>query len=446
MQKYSASVVGLGFVGLATAVCFAKLGMRVLGIDIDRKKVSMISKGSAPFHEPRLEALLRESIRNGRVEVSNNVSLVANSPIIFITVGTPSKEDGSMEDRFLVSAARQIGSSTKRSKSYPLLVVKSTVIPGTLLNLIIPEVEKASGLKYGRGFGACCNPEFLREGSAVEDTLNPDRIVIGGNDKDTKTLREFYGGVYGKKLPGVIVTNLYNAELIKYANNAFLAMKISFINQIARICEELPGGDVSTVAEGIGLDKRISPLFLKAGLGFGGSCFPKDVKAFIQFSKRGGYRPPLAEATMRINFDQPLRAVEMAEEKLGDLKGKKVAVLGLAFKPDTDDMREAVSIRIIEELLRRGAKVSAHDPEAIDVAARIFENKINLERNVRKCLDGADCAILVTEWEDYARLRPQDFRGLMKRAFVIDGRRLFNKEKFSNSLEFAAIGLGNIRV
>lgn len=442
-MKYSASVVGLGFVGLATAVCFAKLGMRVLGVDIDKRKVSMISKGSAPFHEPGLEELLKESIRNGRVEVSNDVSLVANSPIIFIIVGTPSKEDGSMDDRYLLAAAKEIGTAIKRNKSYPLIVVKSTATPGTLLNLVIPEVEKASGLKYGRGFGACSNPEFLREGSAVEDTLNPDRIVIGGNAKDAKILREFYGKVYGKKLPKIIITSPYNAELVKYANNAFLAMKISFINQIARICEELPEGDVNVIADGIGLDKRISPLFLKAGLGFGGSCFPKDVKAFIQFSKKVGYRPPLAEATMRINFDQPLRAVEMAEERLGDLKGKKISLLGLAFKPDTDDMREAVSIRIVEELLKRGAKVSAHDPEAIDIAAGIFEGKISLERNVKKCLTGADCAILVTEWEDYARLQPQDFKKLMKRPLVIDGRRLFDKEKFSKSLEFVAMGLGS---
>ncbi|MBI2127402.1 MAG: UDP-glucose/GDP-mannose dehydrogenase family protein, partial [Thaumarchaeota archaeon] len=204
------------------------------------------------------------------------------------------------------------------------------------------------------------------------------------------------------------------------------------------------GGDVNVIAKGIGLDKRISPLFLKAGLGFGGSCFPKDVKAFIQFSKKIGYHPPLAEATMRINFDQPLWAVEMAEEKLGDLRGKKIALLGLAFKPDTDDMREAVSIRIVEELLKRGAKVSAHDPEAIDVATSIFEGKVSLERDVRKCLDAAECAILVTEWKDYAKLQPQDFKKMMKRAFVIDGRRLFDKEKFSKNLKFAAIGLGSI--
>jgi UDPglucose 6-dehydrogenase len=435
--------VGLGFVGLSTAVCFAKLGMKVLGIDVDKRKIAMIAKGRAPFHEPNLDKLLQESI-NENLQVSTNKKLIANTPIIFMVVGTPSRQDGSMDDKYLHSAARDVGSAIKGSKPYPLIVVKSTVIPGILLNLVIPEIEKSSGLRYGRGFGACSNPEFLREGSAIEDTLNPDRIIIGGSKKDTKILEGFYARIYGKKLPKTIITNPYNAELIKYANNAFLAMKVSFANSLARICEELPQGDVKVVAEGIGFDKRIGLPFLRAGLGFGGSCFPKDVRAFIEFSKKLGYAPPLAEATMRINKTQPLRAVKMAEDKIGSLRGKKVALLGLAFKPDTDDMREAVSIRIVDELLEKGAKVYAHDPKALETASSVFGKRIKLVSSAKECLKDADCAILVTEWKDYLALKPKDFKVLMKKPILIDGRRLFDADEFSKALDYAAIGLGRL--
>jgi len=439
--KYSVAIVGLGFVGLSTAGCFAKLGMNVLGVDVDKKKIAMVAKGHAPFHEPKLDRLLSECLGKS-FEVSTNVKLVANAPIVFVAVGTPSKEDGSMDEKYLRSAARAIGSAIKGGRSYPLIVVKSTVVPGTLLNLVVPEIEKASGLRYGRGFGACSNPEFLREGSAVEDTLKPDRIIIGGSKKDEKILESFYAKVYGKNLPKVITTNPNNAELIKYANNAFLAMKVSFANSLANICEKLPEGDVKVITEAIGLDKRIGPLFLRAGLGFGGSCFPKDIRAFIEFSKKLGHAPPLAEATLQINRVQPLRAVEMAEEKVGKLKGKKVSILGLAFKPDTDDMREAVSITIIEELLNKGAIVTAHDPKALENASTIFKKRMKLVSSAKECLKGADCAILVTEWKDYLTLRPKDFKALMKRPILIDGRRLFDAEEFSKSLDYGAIGLG----
>ena len=442
MPKYSVAVVGLGFVGLSTAACFAELGAKVLGVDIDRKKIATIEKGVLSFYEPGLKPILKKVIKDGSFTVSSNIRLVAQAPIIFIVVGTPSKEDGSMEDRFLLSVSRQIGAGIKGSNSYHLIVVKSTGIPGTSLKLVVPEIGKASGLKYGEGFGACSNPEFLREGSAIEDTLNPDRIIIGGRPKDTEMLKTFYKKIYGKKLPKVICTNPTNAELIKYANNAFLAMKISFINQIARVCEMLPESDITVISDGIGLDKRINPLFLRAGLGFGGSCFPKDVKAFIEFSKKLGYRPLLAEATMKINEDQAISAVKMAEGKLGNLEGKKIALLGLAFKPDTDDMREAVSITIVEELLKRKAKVFAHDPKAHNTAATIFSGKISLEKNAKACLKDADCAILVTEWKEYAALRPNAFTKLMKNPVLIDGRRLFNAYEFSKHLDFAAVGLG----
>lgn len=440
LQSHDVSIVGLGFVGLSTAVSFAKLGMKVAGIDIDNNKVSMISKGFAPFHEPGIKELL-EATRK-QFKVSTNMQLVRNSPLIFITVGTPSKEDGSIDIRFLIAASKAIGSAI-RGSNYPLIVVKSTVTPGTLMNVVVPEIERASGMSYGKDFGACSNPEFLREGRAIQDTLHPDRLIIGGSEKDANLLKSFYEKLYGKGMPRTIIASTYNAELIKYANNSFLAMKISFMNQIACICEKLPGGDVQVIAEGIGLDERIGKLFLGAGSGFGGSCFPKDIKALMHFSKRLGYSPPIVEATMKVNEDQPLRVVKMAEEKLGSLEGKKIAVLGLAFKPHTDDMREAVSVKIVEELLRKRANVSAHDPKALKNASLVFGDKIELVGDLNKCLKSADCAILVTEWDEYSKLEPDYFRSLMRKPIVIDGRRLFDPRRFSEQLEFAAIGLGN---
>lgn len=437
--KSDVSIIGLGFVGLTTAAAFAKLGMKVIGLDVDSDKVSKISKRVAPFHEPQLEELLLDSEKN--FSVSSKIELAGRSRIIFLTVGTPSRSDGSMETRFLIDAARNVGSAIKSSTDYPLVVVKSTVVPGTLLKVVIPEIEDASGMTYGTDFGACSNPEFLREGSAVYDTLNPDRLIIGGTKKDSAILLSFYKRLFGKKMPKTILTSPSNAELVKYSNNAFLAMKISFINQIARICESLPNADVQIVAEGIGLDKRIGRSFLSAGLGFGGSCFPKDVKALQHFSKSLGYDAPIVEATMKVNHDQPLRAVQIAEEKLNGLEGKKVAILGLAFKPDTDDMREAVSVKIIEELLQKGAIVSAHDPKALKTASLVLDDKVQLVSDKKDCLRGSDCALLVTEWDEYKTMKPEFFRDLMRSPVLIDGRRLYDPTQFAKVLDYSAIGL-----
>jgi UDPglucose 6-dehydrogenase len=287
------------------------------------------------------------------------------------------------------------------------------------------------------------NPEFLRQGSALEDTLNPDRIVIGEHDQASGDfLEKLYRDFYGEKRPPTVRTNLSTAELIKYANNAFLATKVSFINTVANICEKIPGTDVKVVAEAIGLDKRIGPLFLNAGLGYGGSCFPKDVKALIAYSKDLGYQHQLLEAVEDINQTQPLKAVQFCKRLLGDLKGKRVAVLGLAFKPNTDDMREARSIPIINQLIREGAKVTAYDPVATPIAKTLFENNIQYANSAIDCLKGSDCCILTTEWDEFKKLTPEDFIQHMNQPILIDGRRIYNPDKYSPKLRFAAIGLG----
>jgi UDPglucose 6-dehydrogenase len=323
------------------------------------------------------------------------------------------------------------------------VVVKSTVVPGTTENVVKPLLEKHSRKHCGFDFGLCMSPEFLREGSALYDTLHPDRIVIGEHDKKSgDTLDVLCRDFYEEEAPPIIRTNLPTAELIKYSNNAFLATKISFINTIANICEKIQGADVTAVANGIGLDHRINPRFSNAGLGYGGSCFPKDVKALIAFSNKLGYVPTILQEVQEVNENQPKHAVEKAKETLQELKGKKIAILGLAFKPDTDDMREARSIPIINQLLKEGASIVAYDPVAIPNAKSIFKEKIRYASLSIDCLKGADCCILVTEWDEFKKLTPEDFMQNMKQPTLIDGRRIYNPEKFSQKLEFTAVGLG----
>ena len=286
------------------------------------------------------------------------------------------------------------------------------------------------------------NPEFLREGSALQDTLHPDRIVIGEYDKKSgDTLEALYRDFYAEEMSPLIRTNLPTAELIKYANNAFLATKISFINQMANICEKIPGADVTVVAKGIGLDKRIGPFFLNAGLGYGGSCLPKDVKALIALSKNLGYEPTLFNATEEVNKAQPYKAVELCKRILGGLQGKRIAIMGLSFKPGTDDMREAVSIKIINQLLKEKARVITYDPKAIPNAKKIFGIDIEYSSSAIECIKGAHCCILVTEWNEFKKLTPEDFIQNMRQPCLVDGRRIYEPKQFSQKLKFKAIGL-----
>jgi len=288
------------------------------------------------------------------------------------------------------------------------------------------------------------NPEFLREGSALHDFFNPDRLIIGQHDKKSGDLLEnIYRGFFDNKMPPTIRTNLPTAELIKYANNAFLATKISFINTIANICEKTRGVDVTAIAKGIGLDKRIAQAFLNAGLGYGGSCIPKDVKTLTAYAKKLGYNPELLEAVENVNEAQPYKAVRLCKNFLGDIKNKKIAILGLSFKPNTDDMRESRSIPIINQLLKEGAKITSYDPVAMPKAKTIFQNKIRYASSSIECLKEADCCILITEWEEFKKLKPRDFTQNMKQHILIDGRRIYNSAEFSKKLKFIAIGLGH---
>lgn len=441
---YRISVVGTGFVGLCTAACFADRGYKVLASTKNKEKAGLVNNGIAPFYEPSLNEMLRKGVKSGRLKaVLGREEAVLRSDVSFITVGTPSKRDGSINLRFIRQTAKEIGKALKKKKEKHLVVVKSTVVPGTTENVVKPILEKSSSKKCGGDLLLCFNPEFLREGVAIHDTLYPDFIVIGEYDKKSGDfLEELYQGFYKDGLPPILRTNPATAELIKYVNNSFLASKISFINTIANICEKIPGVDVKTVAEAIGKDRRISPRFLRAGLGWGGSCFPKDVKALIAFSKSLGYEPTMLETAWKVNEDQVKHAVAMVKEKLGTLKGKKIAILGLSFKPDTDDMREARSVKIIKKLLKEGAAVTAYDPKAVPNARRILGDKIKYTASAVKCLRDADCCILVTEWEELKELEPEHFIKNMRQPILIDGRRIYDLEKFSEKLHYIGIGLG----
>ncbi len=446
MKKQSKiSVIGSGYVGLCTAVALASKGYSVLACDVDETKIEKINKGIPPFHEPGLQEKLKESIAKGylRGVVGQIDRVILKTDLTFVAVGTPSRPDGSIDLQYIESAAKSIGKALKQKNTYHITIIKSTVVPGTTQSIVKPALEGKSRKKCGVDFGLCMNPEFLRQGSAFQDTVDADRVVIGSFDKQSgDALEDLYRGFYSGNVPPIIRTTLSTAELIKYASNSMLATKISFINTIANICEKIPGADIKVVATAMGLDKRIGSLFLDAGLGYGGSCFPKDVKALIACSKAFGYSPELLESTESVNKMQPLKAVEFCKQQIGSLEGKKIAILGLAFKPDTDDMREARVIPIVNALLKEGAFVVAYDPVAMPMAKTIFKNKIEYACSATDCLKKADCSILATEWPEFKKLTPEDFIKNMKQPVLIDGRRIYDPQMFEKKMKFVALGLG----
>ncbi len=442
MEKVS--VFGLGRVGLVTAVCLAKHGYKVVGIDPDSRLVDKLKNGEAPFYEPKLQDYLNNAIKKKAFTATQDPSVNSESDIAYIAVGTPSQPGGGIDVSYVEQAAKMIGQSLREAGQPQLVVIKSTVTPGTARKVVKPAVRSESQKTSSVNFSVCSNPEFLREGNAIHDTEFPDRIVIGSDDDAAiQKLERFYKKFHAAKFPPVIRTGFENAELTKYANNAFLATKVSFINCIANIAELVPRADVKSIAAGIGLDKRIGPQFLNAGLGWGGSCFPKDLDALLSFSKGLGYGAELISGTVETNKKQAQKAVQFAKHALGSLEGKHISVLGLAFKPETDDMREAISVRVINSFLAERATVVVWDPEAMANARRIFGDRVAYATGASECLKGADCCVLATEWAEFKKLSPQTFIQKMRRPFVIDGRRLYDVAKFKQAgIRFMAIGLG----
>jgi nucleotide sugar dehydrogenase len=447
MYKHKVSILGTGFIGLCSAACFAGKDIQVLASTHNEKKVKMINEGKAPFYEADLQEIM-DDIKANKSELLqcllDPVKAVLETDISMITQGTPMREDKSIDLGYIESTAREIGEALKQKDKYHLVVVRSTVVPGTTRNLVGKIITEVSGKVPGKDFGLCMQPEFLAEGRSIEDTLRPDRIVIGEIDERSGAmLQEFYEYFYGDHLQNcpILRMNLESAELVKYGNNCLLSTKISYANEFANFAELVPNVDIAQVMKGVGLDYRLNPRFLNAGVGFGGSCFHKDVNAIKAWSKSKGYTSRLLEAVLGINDDQAIHIVDMAEELAGKLAGKKVALLGLAFKPGTDDMREAASIRVVNELKKRGiTDIIGYDPKANKTAEMEIGDKIKYAESIEKALKDSECVILITEWDEFKKLTPDDFKKQMKTPNLVDGRRVFDYDVFNRLLPFRAIG------
>ncbi len=458
-------VIGTGYVGLVTGACLAHIGHDVICVDNNEEKVKLMKAGQSPIFEPGLSEIMQGAIQAGRIEFTTDLGAgVSHGEILFIAVGTPPLPTGESDTRYVEAVARGIGAHL--NGGYKVIVNKSTVPIGSgdwvrmiVLDGIAERQKTLVPVGGGRGeenlpeitaeFDVISNPEFLREGSAVYDTFNPDRIVLGGNSpRAIAMMQELYAPIIERKyaedksLPPVpvLVTDLSSAEMIKYAANAFLATKISFINEVANICDRV-GADVTQVAKGIGLDSRIGNKFLNAGIGWGGSCFPKDIAALIHTADDYGYEAQLLKSAVSVNQRQRLIAVEKLQQALKILKGKTIGLLGLTFKPDTDDMRDAPALTLIEHLNRLGAKVKAYDPIVSQSGLRDGLTGVLVETDPERLADGCDALVLVTEWQQFQNLDYPQMAKLMNHAVIVDGRNFLDPEKMVRA-GFQYIGVG----
>ncbi|MDI6809231.1 MAG: UDP-glucose/GDP-mannose dehydrogenase family protein [Candidatus Eisenbacteria bacterium] len=418
---YKICVVGTGYVGLVTGACLADFGNQVTCVDSDSSKIAKLRKLTVPFFEYGLEEIVKRNVREGRLSFSESLKdSVRESLVIFIAVGTPTDSKGETDLGSVKAAAAEIG---KSMNGYRLIVEKSTVPVGT--SRMVEEIVRKS-MRGRYSFDVASNPEFLREGSAVENFLRPDRVVIGTRSKKAeKILSEIYRPLYLIETP-MVKTNVETAELIKYASNAFLATKVSFINEVAVVCEKV-NADVQVVAKGMGLDRRIGPKFLHAGPGYGGSCFPKDTKAFIEFSSVLGLDLKIVKATIEANNRQKKLMVEKISRAISGTRGKTICVLGLSFKPETDDVREAPSIYIIKELKKRGAKIKAFDPVAMPSASQVLSG-VEFCANSYDAAKGSHCVVIVTEWNEFRRLDFAKLKRIMKTPVLVDLRNVYDPE------------------
>ena len=408
------SVLGGGYVGLVTAACLSHLSHNTTVIEIFPEKVAAINRAEPPIYEDGLDTLLKTHI-SANLRATTQYTPVQTSDVIFIAVGTPPNPDGSANLSYITAAAETIADELAKSHAeYPVIVVKSTVPPGTTKNVVEPIIRRKNP---DLSFGICMNPEFLREGRAVKDFLHPDRIIVGSSDPKTiRIMHELYTDIAAP----IIDVDPTSAEMIKYTSNALLATKISFANEIGNLCKQL-GVNVYEVMAGVGMDSRVSPKFLNAGCGFGGSCFPKDVSALASIAREHGVTPTLLNAVLAVNDSQPLRMVELLEMRLGSLSGKRIAVLGLAFKDNTDDVRESRSIPVIEALRRKGAVPVLFDPMAMDTMKAVFPDE-EYASSAAAALTHADGCLVMTEWPEFAKLS-SEFDAMRERV-IIDGRHI----------------------
>ena len=416
------SVIGTGYVGLVTGACFAEFGVNVTCMDTDARRIAMLEKGEVPFYEPGITELVAKAIKESRLTFTTDVAKAVDKALaIFIAVGTPPRPDGSADLSFVEEVGRGIA---RHMTGYKVIVTKSTVPVGTGEKL--REVIRANQSSRYR-FDIVSNPEFLREGSAIEDFMRPNRVVIGADSEQAVAImKDLYRPLYLLETP-FVVTDIPTAEMIKYASNAFLAVKISFINEVATVCERV-GADVQIVARGMGLDNRIGSKFLHAGPGFGGSCFPKDLAALVQTGERVGYPLQIAGAAAKVNYEQHLRMVEKIREAAGGLKGKTFGILGLSFKPNTNDMREAPSLTILKEMMKEGAVVKAYDPASMEETTKLLPGLIAC-KDTYDVADGADGLVIMTEWNQFRNLDFDRLKKSMRHPLLLDLRNVYDSER-----------------
>jgi UDPglucose 6-dehydrogenase len=460
VENFEVGVIGAGYVGLATGACLAYLGNRVTCLDNDEERVANLKEGRVPFYEPGLDELVTRTVRAGRLSFADTGGLagvVRSADVVFIAVGTPQGEDGSADLSNVASVARQIGRALAGSppRERPLVVINKSTVPAGSGDYISMLIGEGAGDEDAADFLVVSNPEFLREGSAVYDTLFPDRIVVGADCREPlETMRMLYEPIIGQSFPThmdprpkaavpFVSTDLASAEMIKYASNAFLATKISFINEIANLCE-LTGADVGRVVSGIGLDGRIGSRFLNPGIGWGGSCFPKDVSALRAAAREYGYETPLLDATVAVNERQLERVIEKLQDDLHTFKGKRVALLGLSFKPNTDDLRGAPSLELARALDSLGARVTGYDPVAGKAAAKLVPTTLEVVFDPYEAIDGAQAVVVVTEWEEIRVLDPKKASSLMREPkLLIDGRNALDPTTWRGAgLLYRGIGRG----
>ncbi|MFV0387597.1 MAG: UDP-glucose dehydrogenase family protein [Pyrinomonadaceae bacterium] len=428
------AVIGTGYVGLVTGACFAEFGVDVTCVDVDNSKIDALNAGKIPIYEPGLDAIVEKNSKAGRIKFTTDIkSAVEQALVIFLAVGTPPKDDGSPDMSFYESAAKEVAESMN---GYKVLVTKSTVPVGTgkwLRDFV------SKHLKVGTNFGVASNPEFLREGAAIGDFMRPDRVVIGSNEEDAiAIMKDLYRPLYLIETP-IVITSLEAAELIKYAANAFLATKITFINEIANLCDAI-GCDVHDVARGMGMDKRVGTKFLHPGPGYGGSCFPKDTRALTTVADSFNVETLIVDAVIKANDLQRIAMLPKIEKLVGDLSGKTIGVLGLSFKPETDDMRESPAVDIINALLEKGAFVKAFDPVAMDEARHLLP-EIEYAKNEYDAIEGADALVIITEWNQFRALDMKRVLSLLNKPKVIDLRNIYEPLDM-RELGFEYVGVG----
>jgi len=431
------SIIGLGFVGLSLTSVLSSKGMNVNGIDIDIKKCEIIKKGISPFFEPGLEKELKIGLKK-KLKINHDISLIKNSDVVFVTVGTPQRANGSIELTMIKNSIKEIAKILANTKKNPIIFIKSTVTPGTMENIIIPILEKISKKKAGKDFGVISNPEFLQESTAIKDTKHPHVVVLGGKEnKFMNTAKRIFEGIHPKT--PIMITNHQTAEIIKYANNSFLATKISFINELSNICQNIPGANIDDVAKTIGSDPRIGKLFLNAGPGYGGSCLPKDMKALINYANEIGIKPTFLNAVEKINVKQLKNIISLIEKSLVNTKNKKITILGTAFKPNTDDIRDSISIELIKKLVKKEMSITVYDPKAIQNTKNIFGTKINYAKNIKESLEQSQCLVIMVGWKEFEKLNNK-LIDKMNKKFIIDCRRILVNKKLK--ADYNAIGIG----